>query len=109
MTDIVFSTDQFTFVWDEGKNRKNVKKHGISFEIALHVFDDELRLEYLDVAHSQDETRYITIGLVHDMLAVIYCERDNGSSDVPDIRIISARFATKLERNAYNNNIIGHH
>ncbi len=43
------------------------------------------------------------------MLAVIYCERDNCASENPDIRIISARLATKLERNAYNNNIIGHY
>lgn len=108
MTDTYFSTDQFDFVWDEDKNRKNIKKHGISFEIALMVFDDELRLEYLDLDHSQDEVRYRTIGLVHDMLAVIYCERESNVSENPVIRIISARLATKLERNAYNNNIIGH-
>ena len=109
MTDTVFSTDQFTFVWDEDKNRANIRKHGIAFDIALRVFDDELRLEYLDTAHSQNEDRYITIGLVHDMLAVIYCERKSTHSENPDIRIISARLATKLEKNAYNNNIIGHY
>ena len=67
-----------------------------------------MRLEYLDIEHSQEEERYITIGIVHDMLAVIYCERESRVSEIPDIRIISARLATKLEKNAYNNNIIGH-
>ena len=109
MPDTFYSTDHFNFVWDENKNAKNIRKHGISFDVALHVFDDELRLEYLDVDHSDNELRFLTIGVVHDMLAVIYCERDNCASENPDIRIISARLATKLERNAYNNNIIGHY
>ena len=37
---------ELRFVWDEDKNRKNIKKHGISFSIAAKVFDDALRLEY---------------------------------------------------------------
>ena len=41
------------------------------------------------------------------MLAVVYCDRENSITGETDIRIISARLATKLERNAYNNNIIG--
>ena len=89
------------------KNAKNIKKHGISFEVAARVFADELRLEYPDVEHSEDEERYITIGVVHDVLAVVYCDRENQDTGKTDIRIISARLATKLERSAYNNNIIG--
>lgn len=98
---------ELSFVWDEDKNRKNIKKHGISFDIAALVFDDDLRLEYPDPEHSQDEERYLTIGLVHDVLTVVYCDRENVFTGNSDIRIISARLATKLERNAYNNSIIG--
>ena len=98
---------EFRFVWDEEKNRKNIRKHGISFPIAARVFDDDLRLEYPDPDHSQEEERYLTIGLVHDVLTVVYCDRENAFTGDTDIRIISARLATKLERNAYNNSIIG--
>ncbi|MBR6220758.1 MAG: BrnT family toxin [Clostridia bacterium] len=98
---------ELSFVWDEDKNRKNIKKHGISFDIAALVFDDDLRLEYPDPEHSQDEERYLTIGLVHDVLTVVYCDRENAFTGNTDIRIISARLATKLERHAYNNSIIG--
>ena len=107
MPDSYLKYGELRFVWDEDKNRKNILKHGISFNIAAQVLDDDLRLEYPDPEHSQDEERYLTIGLVHDVLTVVYCERDNVSSGETDIRIISARLATRLERNAYNNSIIG--
>ena len=57
--------------------------------------------------HSLNEERYRTIGLVHDVLTVVYCDRENRDTGNTDIRIISARLATRLERNAYNNNTIG--
>ena len=107
MPDSYLRYGELSFVWDEDKNRKNIRKHGISFSIAARVFDDDLRLEYPDPEHSQDEERYLTIGLVHDVLTVVYCDRENIFTGGTDIRIISARLATKLERNAYNNSIIG--
>ena len=107
MPDRFYASRNLTFVWDEDKNIKNIKKHGISFTIAARVFEDELRLEYPDPEHSQDEERWITIGLVHDVLTVVYCDRENVETGHTDIRLISARLATHLERNAYNNNIIG--
>ena len=107
MPDFYYAYSEFTFVWDEDKNITNIKKHGIPFTIAARVFEDELRLEYPDPEHSQDEERYRTIGLVHDVLTVVYCDRRNMTTGNVDIRIISARLATNLERNAYNNNIIG--
>jgi len=107
MPDEYLKYGELRFVWDEDKNRKNIRKHGISFKIAAQVFDDDLRLEYPDPEHSQDEERYLTIGLVHDVLTVVYCDRENVLTGETDIRIISARLATKLERNAYNNSIIG--
>ena len=107
MPDRSYAYSEFTFVWDEDKNRQNIKKHGISFPIAARVFEDALRLEYPDPEHSRDEERWHTIGLVHDILTVVYCDRENQKTGNTDIRIISARLATKLERNAYNNNMIG--
>ncbi len=102
-----YSLEPFSFVWDENKNQANIKKHGIDFKTAAMVFNDDLRVEFLDPEHSEDEKRYVTIGLVHDVLTVVYCDRENASTGNIDIRIISARLATRLERNAYNNNIIG--
>ena len=107
MPEFFYSYEPFSFVWDEDKNRINIKKHGIDFKTAALVFKDDLRLEYPDPEHSDQEDRYRTIGLVHDVLTVVYCDRENISTGNTDIRIISARLATKLERNAYNNNIIG--
>lgn len=107
MPDRYYAYSELTFVWDEDKNAVNIRKHGISFDIAARVFEDELRLEYPDPEHSREEERYRTIGLVHDVLTVVYCDRENTSTGNVDIRIISARLATRLERDAYNNNIIG--
>ena len=107
MPDSYYSYEFFTFVWNKDKNQSNIKKHGIDFKTAALVFKDKLRLEFPDPAHSAEEERYLTIGLVHDVLTVVYCDRANAETGETDIRIISARLATKLERNAYNNNIIG--
>lgn len=107
MPNSFFSYEPFTFVWDEDKNQANIEKHGIDFKTAAMVFQDDLRLEYPDPEHSEEEDRYRTIGLVHDILAVVYTDRENLKTGNVDIRIISARLATKLEQNAYNNNIIG--
>ncbi len=107
MSDQYYVYEPFSFVWDEAKNQANIKKHGIDFKTAALVFHDDLRLEFPDPDHSEDEDRYRTIGLVHDVLAVVYCDRLNRNTGNTDIRIISARLATRLERNAYNNNVIG--
>ncbi len=107
LPDTFFALDEFSFVWDEDKDASNIKKHGIAFRTAARVFEDDLRIEYPDPDHSADEERYRTIGLVHDVLTVVYCDRDNVDTGNTDIRIISARLATRLERNAYNNNILG--
>ena len=84
------------FEWDEEKEKINISKHGIDFEIASHVFLDPNRLEYYDEKHSSEyEDRYITIGYVSDVLTVVYTYRSDS------IRIISARIATKKEKEAY--------
>jgi uncharacterized DUF497 family protein len=84
------------FEWDEEKERINISKHGIDFETASHVFLDPNRMEYYDEAHSSsEEDRYITIGYVAEVLTVVYTDRSNV------MRIISARAATKKERDRY--------
>ena len=83
------------FEWDEDKNAINKQKHKISFETALHVFDDLDYIEIYDFEHSSDEDRSIAIGRVGDILFVVFTERGE------NIRIISARLATEAERRLY--------
>ena len=87
------------FLWDKNKEILNIKKHGISFDIAQSVFyDDNARLIY-DPDHSETEDRFIIIGLSKklNILVVNHCYRKNDEI----IRIISARKATKNEINEY--------
>ncbi len=90
------------FEWDEQKEELNIKKHHISFNIAKQVFNDMNRIEIYDMQHSIEEDRYNTIGMVEDVLFVVYTERKE------KIRLISARLATEKERSLYydNSNII---
>lgn len=87
--------NELQFEWDEEKAIKNYKKHGIRFETAVLVFNDENSIEEYDAAHSGDEDRYNIIGLVDKVLFVVYTERRER------IRIISARIATDEERSRY--------
>ena len=81
--------------WDTNKNDANMKKHHISFETAARVFLDENRLDYYDIVHSINEDRYITIGVVEEVLVVVYTLR------LAKIRMISARLATRKEKELY--------
>ncbi len=86
------------FEWDEKKNKANIKKHKIDFEKASRVFYDDDRLEIWDKKHSESEDRYITIGLIEEIVSVVtvvYTPRNE------TIRIISARKATNNERKRY--------
>ena len=84
--------------WDESKNVANQKKHGVSFEDASVLFTAGAEyLEIFDEAHSDDEERFIAIGpVVRGLVLVVWTERDEDT-----VRIISARWATKNERNQY--------
>ena len=86
------------FSWDENKDRHNRQKHGISFDLAAKVFNDEFRLEEYDAEHSLQEDRFITIGLVGDVLTVLYVVYTPRNDN---IRIISARKANQKERRLY--------
>jgi len=85
------------FEWDPEKAEKNVRKHEVSFEEASSVFDDPLFITLLDEGHSSDEDRFITIGLSRKnrLLLLAHTERND------QIRIISARKATKNEEKFY--------
>lgn len=84
------------FEWDEEKNLSNQKKHHISFETAVFVFSDENHIELYDYENSTlEEDRYIAIGLVGDVLYVVFTEKKDAT------RIISARKATPQERRDY--------
>jgi hypothetical protein len=65
------------FSWDDKKNKSNQKKHGVSLEEAQTVFFDENAIEYYDPDHSQDEDRFLMLGLSYKLrlLVVSYCIR----------------------------------
>ena len=91
--------EEIVFEWDENKNRKNKVKHGISFEEAETVLYDEEAIVIDDPEHSEEEERFIILGLSDwtNLLVVCHCYR---ASDTV-IRIISARKATKTESQYY--------
>jgi uncharacterized protein len=86
-----------SFEWDETKAKSNLAKHGVSFEEASTVFGDPLSLTIPDPAHSQMEHRAIVLGHSHQrkLLVVVHTERGD------NIRIISARRASRCERKSY--------
>ena len=84
------------FEWDENKNRINKKRHHISFEYAARVWDDDGRIERFDHDHSIDEDRWITIGLINAVVFVVFTYRGEDCA-----RLISARLATREERDEY--------
>ena len=87
------------FDWDENKNRENQRKHRISFEEAQTVFLDENAIRFFDPDHSEDEDRFIMLGLSVKLkvLVVCHCYRVEGRV----IRLISARKATRQESAIY--------
>lgn len=88
-----------SFSWDDRKNKTNQKKHGISFDEAQTVFFDENAIEFYDPDYSQSEDRFVMLGLSYRLrvLVVCHCLRNSDS----EIRIISARKATKKEEKVY--------
>lgn len=88
------------FEWEPQKAKSNLKKHGVSFEEASTAFQDTLSLAIDDPLHSIDEERVVLIGISNKnrLLVVVHTERGD------NIRIISARKATKEERKNYESN-----
>jgi uncharacterized DUF497 family protein len=84
------------FTWDGRKNRTNERKHGISFETAILVFDDPFHLSVQD-REVEAEARWQTIGMANAVVLLVAHTVDDGGN----IRIISARKATRRERGIY--------
>jgi uncharacterized DUF497 family protein len=87
------------FDWDARKNRTNRIKHGVTFEEAETVFLDERALLIDDPDHSDDEARFVLLGLSSTLRALVVCHCYRHGGDV--IRIISARKADPSERALY--------
>jgi uncharacterized DUF497 family protein len=85
------------FEWDSRKEARNQQKHGVSFREAATVFGDPLSTEFPDPDHSQDEERYIIIGMSRRGRILVVAHTERGDT----IRIISARRATRDERRFY--------
>jgi uncharacterized protein len=85
------------FEWDERKAKQNLDKHGVSFEEASTVFGDTLSITIDDPLHSMREQRCVALGhsTKQRLLVVVHTSRSGR------IRIISARVATRHERNTY--------
>ncbi len=86
-----------TFEWDAKKARRNLRKHGVSFEEAKSVFLDPLSITVADPAQTVTEDRFVDIGTSAQgrVLVVVYTERGS------NIRLISCRKATSMEVRAY--------
>jgi uncharacterized protein len=90
-----------TFEWDPAKATSNHTKHAVTFEEARTVFDNPLAVIFADEIHSVDEIREIIVGHSNAgrLLVVVFAEREETT-----IRLISARVATKQEREEYEEN-----
>jgi uncharacterized DUF497 family protein len=96
---------QLDITWDPVKAQTNINKHdGITFVQAATVLLDTLALTVFDAAHSEYEERWFTLGMSSNdkLLAVSHTYQHSGPIHVT-VRIISAREATKRERQQYEN------
>lgn len=86
------------FSWDPRKAAANFRKHGVSFDEASTAFADPLSITVPDPDHSADEARFLLVGrsLRQRILVVIHAERTES-----DIRLVSARLASRRERRIY--------
>ena len=91
------------FIWDPKKASSNLRKHGISFEEASTAFVDDKAVQFFDDLHSDDEDRFILLGMSQHfrLLTICHCEQASEST----IRLISARRATVKEQQHYQGKI----
>lgn len=85
------------FEWHNAKAEANLRRHGVSFDLATTVFNDPFGIEFLDEREDRGEERFVIIGMAEGkvLLFVAYTERNER------IRIISARRATRYEQDEY--------
>ena len=93
---------QFQFEWDEAKANANVRKHGVAFELARTIFNDQRLLTVADLEHSETEERWFSVGCASSgaMLSVVYLW-SAADPAATKIRLISARKATQTEIRYY--------
>ena len=95
---------QLDVTWDPAKAQSNVAKHGVTFVQAATVLRDALALTTFDAVHSQLEERWFTLGMsVEGKLLAVFHTYAHTTSIHVQVRIISARSATKRERQQYEN------
>ena len=87
------------FVWDPAKAKRNLKNQGVSFEEAKSVFFDDYARRFYDELHSENNDRFLMLGLSNASRILLVCHCELEASDT--IRIISARRATAKERKLY--------
>jgi uncharacterized DUF497 family protein len=93
---------QYNFKWDPQKAQANIRKHKISFERATTVFLDSRALTIYDEMHSENEDRWITLGIDNTGSLIIVCHTfEEESKGIFRVRIFSTRKATKKERQQY--------
>ena len=85
------------FSWDPQKAAANLRKHGVLFADAATAFGDPLSITIPDPDHSADEERFLLVGLTATGRLVVVAHSERGN----DIRLISAREATRRERESY--------
>jgi uncharacterized DUF497 family protein len=91
--------NELQFEWDKRKEKANIKKHGVSFKEAQAVFFDENAIQFFDPDHSDDEDRFILLGISFKLRILVVCHCFRESEAI--IRIISARKADGDEENDY--------
>ncbi len=89
------------FEWDPSKARANLRRHGVSFHEAATVLRDPFGITIYDPDHSEDEDRYITIGMAGGDRFLMVAHTERGDR----IRIINARELTRAEREAHESEI----
>ncbi len=90
---------ELVFEWDDRKETANLKKHGISFDEARTAFYDEKAIVFFDPDHSEDEDRFILLGLSFKPRLLVVCHCFRATDSV--IRLVSARKADKGEEQEY--------
>ena len=90
---------ELQFEWDPNKATSNERKHGVSFDEASTVFSDDHAILLDDPEHSDDEDRFLLLGLSSNLRTIVVCHAYRTAEDV--IRLISARKATRRERRDY--------
>ncbi len=97
---------QFQFEWDEIKAAANVRKHGVSFELASTVFNDPRLLTIADLEHSEAEERWFSVGCASNgaMLSIVYLWSESDPATTK-IRLIMARQATRNEIRHYEESL----